>query len=243
MGSGQDARAGIAEAHIALVQHLGRTWAHDNINALISHWAHLCSHPKCLGAVQDELFVRTCASAVLRYACGHMLGEAGQSAAAGHLAALVKKGVSEHGTLTPSAAASRSTLAVALTELGNLVRELDGSAVAVLVRFAQSHACAAARDAATTDGGVGWGWPGPLERLCRGGDAGKRAPLQHRPPSGGMGLPRARTVVRRLHSGPADVPARHRHAHRGGGVVGRGCGHVYGTVDGSKSALRGPVLG
>jgi hypothetical protein len=129
----REARAGVAEAHMAVVASLGRAWVHDNVGTLLSHWAGLCSHPKCTGSVADELLVRACASEALRAAFGRLLNEAGQTAAAGQLASLIKRGVSEAGTATASAAASRGALVVALTELGHLLRELDGSALPVLV--------------------------------------------------------------------------------------------------------------
>src|SRR4051812_24552511 len=54
--SGQDARAGIAEAHIALATHLGRAWVQGNVATILSHWGNLCAHPKCIASVTDELF-------------------------------------------------------------------------------------------------------------------------------------------------------------------------------------------
>ena len=140
-------RAGLAEAHIALAAQLGRRWVQDNVAALLSHWANLCAHPRCLATTDDELFVRACAGTVLRTTFGLLLSEAGQATAARDLAMLVKRGVAELGAASPTVAACRSTLVVALTELGHLIAELDGSAAAILPVCVEAATAASAHPA------------------------------------------------------------------------------------------------
>jgi len=107
----------------------------------------LCAHPRCLATTGDELFVRACAGTVLRTTFGLLLSEAGQATAVRDLAMLVKRGVAELGAASPTVAACRSTLVVALTELGHLIAELDGSAAAILPVCVEAATAASAHPA------------------------------------------------------------------------------------------------